>query len=184
MRDLAHGGEDHLRRERVDRGRVVLAVDQRVDRRIAQPFKSRIGRDVAVGVDPGGLDLPVPDVAVDVARQERRRRQQRGPHRHGEAEDRPQGRGRQPLPQYQAHGEEVDSETNRDHADEDVGAGHGADRVGARHVDRERADIHDEQPEAESREPVRGAGEKPGHAGTASEVSVSPARTARVAGAA
>ena len=58
--------EEKLRNRRIDRGRVVGAVDVEIDERVTQLGELRIGRNVAIRVDAGALYAPVPDVAVDI----------------------------------------------------------------------------------------------------------------------
>ena len=82
-----HREEDRLGRRRIDRRRVIVAIDVGKDRGITQRGEMRVGRDVAIGIDAGGDDPPVPDVAVDVGRQVRRGEDDRNPHRDRRAED-------------------------------------------------------------------------------------------------
>ena len=65
--------KQHLRDRRIDRRRVVVAVDVRKDRFVAQRCELSICRDVTVGVDPGGLNASIPNVTEDVVRKVDRR---------------------------------------------------------------------------------------------------------------
>ena len=75
-RHARHDGEERLGHRRVDGDRVVPLVDQPVLGRVAQRLQEGVGRDMQIGVEPGIHDPPVPDIAVDVARQRRRREQE------------------------------------------------------------------------------------------------------------
>jgi pyrroloquinoline quinone biosynthesis protein B len=46
-----------------------------------------ISRDVAIGIDAGGLNPPVPDIAVDIAREVGRCEEDGDPHRHGDTSE-------------------------------------------------------------------------------------------------
>ena len=61
--------KQHLRDRRVDRRRIVVAVDIWKDGLIAQRHEVCVGRNIAVWVDPRSLDTSIPDVAVDVVRE-------------------------------------------------------------------------------------------------------------------
>src|ERR1700730_4521705 len=65
--------KQHLRDRGINGWRIIIAIDVRVDGVVPQPREIGIGWNVAVRVDPGGLDAPVPDVPVDVVRQKDRR---------------------------------------------------------------------------------------------------------------
>ena len=65
--DPGHREEEHLRGRRVDGVRVLLAIDVGVNLAIAQKLEFRRRRNIAVGVDTGGLHLAVPHIAVDIA---------------------------------------------------------------------------------------------------------------------
>jgi len=62
------GGHEkqHLRDRRVDCRRVVVAVDIRKDGFVAQRCEIGVGRNVAIRIDSGSLNTPIPNVAVDV----------------------------------------------------------------------------------------------------------------------
>ena len=68
LAEARHEVEHDLVERRIDRARVVLAVDLRVDVGVTQIREGHIGGQVTVGVDARRLDAPVPDVAVDVGR--------------------------------------------------------------------------------------------------------------------
>ena len=73
--DAGHEEEDHLRHGRIDRAGIAGPVDIRVDRCVAQVGQSRIRGNIAVGIDSGPLDPAVPDIAVDIRREGRRRQE-------------------------------------------------------------------------------------------------------------
>jgi len=59
----------------------------------------RIGGDVAVGIDAGGLHAPIPDVAIDIIGERRRFTDKAEPQEHADAEDDPKCCAqRSPLP--------------------------------------------------------------------------------------
>jgi hypothetical protein len=78
--------EEHLRHGRVGGDRIVGAVDIRIDRAVAQRGERRVGRHVEVGIDPGSLHPAVPDVAIEISRQQRLDADEHEPHPEREAE--------------------------------------------------------------------------------------------------
>ena len=75
--DPANRREHGFRQGRVDRPRVVRAIDLGVDDRITQGCQCGVCGNVPVRIDVCRLHAPVPDVAVDIRRQNRRRNQQK-----------------------------------------------------------------------------------------------------------
>jgi len=69
---------------------MVSAVDEREHRGVTQGSQLRIGRAIAVWVYAGGLHASIPDIAIDIVRQEGRARQHDGSHQHRYAEHQPE----------------------------------------------------------------------------------------------
>ncbi len=68
------------------------------DRAVAQRCQRRIGRNIAIGIDAGGLDLAIPDIAIDVTGKQRIEQQHIGPQTDRNAKDQPErARGRSTL---------------------------------------------------------------------------------------
>ena len=57
-----------------------------IDRGIAQRGERGIGRHIDIGIDPGGLHAAVPDVAIEIGREERLLADEQQAHRKREAE--------------------------------------------------------------------------------------------------
>ena len=113
------GEKDRLRRRRIYRRRVIAAVDLRKDFRIAQLFEMRVGRDIAVGVDASGQHSPVPDIAVNISRQIRRREQRHQPHRRGDPQDQQKDSAGSAMPPHQRAAHQI--RRALDHRDDDEG---------------------------------------------------------------
>jgi hypothetical protein len=132
LADAADDREHHLRRGRIDRARIAAAVDVGIDRAVPQRRQRRIGGNVAVGVDAGGLDAAIPDIAVYIARQQQRVGDQDHPHDHGDTEDEPDGAAALRPAQHEPHGAEIDENREAEEAHEEVDMERRTDRARAR----------------------------------------------------
>jgi hypothetical protein len=79
--------EDHLRDRRIGGHRVVGAIDVRKDRGIAQRGERWIGRHIEVWIDARALNASVPNVAIEIGREQRLLAEQQSAHREREDEN-------------------------------------------------------------------------------------------------
>jgi len=146
VRDPAGHCEHDLREGRIDRPRVARAVDLRVDNWIAQERQCGVRRNVSVRIDTCRLHAAVPDVAINVGRQDRRRGQQKqaerdcdanhNPHRATwprVAQDKVDGSkiddcGDHQQPQQHSYTKNVHSARGRRHIDQQTGPCQGQQR--------------------------------------------------------
>ena len=78
-----------MRHWRIDRDGKIGAVDVGKDRPIAQKRQPLMSREIAVGIDAGGLNLAIPDIAIDVTGQKRIEEQHIGSQSDGKSKDEP-----------------------------------------------------------------------------------------------
>jgi len=118
--DAGGAEEDELGDRRIDRRRVDAAIDVGENCVVPQRREVRIDRDVAIGIDPGGLDPTVPDIAVRVIREIRRSKQDRETHQRRDHKHRCERTPGESAPPRQRDREEIDRALREREDDEAV----------------------------------------------------------------
>ena len=90
LTDPRDNEEEELRHRRIDGDGGIGPVDVGKDRPVAQKRQRLVGREIAIGIDAGGLNPAIPDIAIDVAGQQRIEQQHIGSQHDRNSKDEPQ----------------------------------------------------------------------------------------------